>query len=144
MPWSLYERYERICYDRKTELIAFRNLNAISPLTLASVLAAAAIASAALADDVVHTRSPEAAYADLIRDWNYNGGGTPGVVHQRTSADRYADLVRDWNGPSKAIIAVEKNKRPIPAPRNSGTTPGRNWCDSAFAANQIATANDKG
>ena len=82
-------------------------LNVISPLTLACVTAAA-FASAALADNAVYTRSLEADYADLIRDWNYNDSGTPGVVRRRNSADIYADLIRDWNGASKATIAVEK------------------------------------
>jgi hypothetical protein len=35
-------------------------------------------------DDAVYTRSLEADYADLIRDWNYNGSGTPGVVTLRS------------------------------------------------------------
>jgi len=82
-------------------------LNVFSSLALACVTATA-FASTALADDAVYTRSLEADYADLIRDWTYNGGGTPGVVRRRNSADIYADLIRDWNGASKVTIAVEK------------------------------------
>lgn len=81
-------------------------------MMLAGVVASTMFAGAAAADDAkprIYTRSVEAAHADLVRDWNFKGAGTPGVVRQRTKAEMQADLVRDWNGPSKAEVAADQH-----------------------------------
>lgn len=79
---------------------------------LAAAVTATLFAGVAVADDAkprIYTRSVEAAHADLVRDWNFKGAGTPGVVRQRTRAEMQADLVRNWNGPSKADVAAEQH-----------------------------------
>lgn len=81
-------------------------------MMLAAAVASTMFAGVAVADDAkprIYTRSVEAAHADLVRDWNFKGAGTPGVVRQRTRAEMQADLVRDWNGPSKAAMAADQN-----------------------------------
>ena len=83
-------------------------MKAITKLALASAFAATAFAGAASAEGNIYTRSADAAQADLVRNWNFNGGGNAGQVRQRTKSEMQADLVRNWNGPSKAAAAEEK------------------------------------
>jgi hypothetical protein len=84
-------------------------MKAVSKLMLAGAVASIFAAGGAYADGTkIMTRSPEAAQADLVRDWNFTGGGKPVPVAERTKAETQADLVRDWNGPSKAAIAAEE------------------------------------
>ena len=88
-------------------------MKAVSNLMLAIAVSATLAAGSAMADGAkIMTRSPEAAQADLVRDWNYNGGGTAVPVRERTKAEMQADLVRDWNGPSKATVDAETNDVP--------------------------------
>lgn len=82
-------------------------MKAIAKVALAAALSATAFAGAASAESTIYTRSADAAQADLVRDWSFNGGGNPGVVRQRTKADMHADLVRDWN-PKAAAASDEK------------------------------------
>ena len=78
-------------------------------LAIAAAFAATAFAGAASAENTIYTRSPEAAHADLVRDWSYNdAGGTRGVVRQRTSSEMRADLVRDWDAKK---VATEENRQ---------------------------------
>ncbi len=82
-------------------------------LMLAGAVTAMMVAGGVYADGTkIMTRSPEAAQADLVRDWNFNGGGTAVPVRERTKSEMQADLVRDWNGPSKATIASEEKGIP--------------------------------
>ncbi len=82
-------------------------------LVLATAVAAMMVAGSAIADgSKIQTRSPEAAQADLVRDWNFTGGGTAVPVRERTKAEMHADLVRDWNGPTKAQMAGEEKSIP--------------------------------
>ena len=74
---------------------------------VAAAIAAATFTGVASADSTIYTRSPEAAQADLYRDWSFNGGGTAGQVRQRTTSDMRADLVRDWN--AKPVASETKN-----------------------------------
>jgi hypothetical protein len=47
---------------------------------------------------IITSRSEDAAYADLIRDWNFKGSNTPTKsVASRNQDNAHADLVRDWN-----------------------------------------------
>lgn len=85
-------------------------MNTVTKLVIAGAFASTAFAGAALAEGTIYTRSADAAQADLVRDWNFNGGGNAGVVHQRTQAEMQADLVRDWQGPSKAAISAETTR----------------------------------
>ena len=83
-------------------------MKAVQKLMLASAVASMFVAGGVFADgSKIMTRSPEAAQADLVRDWNFTSGGTAVPVRERTKAEMQADLVRDWNGPSKAAIAGE-------------------------------------
>src|SRR5690606_21515744 len=86
-------------------------MKATTKLALAAAFAATAFAGTASAEGtVIHTRSPEAAHADLVRDWSFNGGGNAGEVRQRTSAEMRADLVRDWNAKPAAEVPPPENK----------------------------------
>ncbi len=76
-------------------------------LAVAAAFAATAFAGVASADSTIYTRSPEAAQADLNRDWSFNGGGNAGQVRQRTTSEMHADLVRDWN--AKPVASESKN-----------------------------------
>lgn len=88
-------------------------MKTVSKLMLATAVATTLAVSAAYADgSKIVTRSPEAAHADLVRDWNFTGGGTAVPVRERTKAEMQADLVRDWNGPTKAQIAAEEKSVP--------------------------------
>ena len=87
-------------------------MKTVSKLILASAVSMF-VAGAAVADGAkIMTRSPEAAQADLVRDWSFNGGGAAIPVRERTKSEMQADLVRDWNGPSKAAIAAEDKSIP--------------------------------
>jgi hypothetical protein len=77
-------------------------------LAIAAAFAATAFAGVASAENTIYTRSPEAAQADLVRDWSFNGSGTRGVVRQRTSSEMRADLVRDWD--AKKVTAEENRE----------------------------------
>lgn len=47
---------------------------------------------------VITSRSEDAAYADLIRDWNFKGSNTPSKsIASRNRTNAHADLIRDWN-----------------------------------------------
>ena len=82
-------------------------------LVLTSAIAAMLAAGGAFADgSKIMTRSPEAAQADLVRDWSFTGGGSPVPVRERTKAEMQADLVRDWNGPSREQMAAEEKSIP--------------------------------
>jgi len=83
-------------------------MTTITKLAIAAAFAATAFAGAASADNTIYTRSPEAAQADLVRDWSFNGGGNRGVVRQRTSSEMRADLVRDWDAKK---VATEENRQ---------------------------------
>ncbi len=88
-------------------------MKTVSKLVLTGAVASMFVAGAAFADgSKIVTRSPEAAQADLVRDWNFTGGGTAVPVRERTKAEMQADLVRDWNGPTKAQIAAEEKSVP--------------------------------
>lgn len=94
-------------------------------LAIAAAVAATAFAGAAFAEGTIYTRSADAAQADLVRDWNFNGGGNPGVVRQRTKADMHADLVRDWN--PKAAAAEEKGQLHTRSTQQAYDDLVRNW-----------------
>ena len=82
-------------------------------LMLAGAVAAMMVAGGVYADgSKIVSRSPEAAQADLVRDWNFKGGGASVPVRERTKAEMQADLVRDWNGPSKEAVAAEERSTP--------------------------------
>ena len=84
----------------------------VSKLVLAGAFAAMFVVAGAFADDAkIVTRSSEAAQADLVRDWDFTGGGAV-PVRERTKSEMQADLVRDWNGPSKATIAARSRCLP--------------------------------
>lgn len=88
-------------------------MKTVSKLMLAGAIASIFAAGGAYADGTkIMTRSPEAAQADLVRDWNFTGGGKAVPILERTKAEMQADLVRDWNGPSKAAIAAEEKSIP--------------------------------
>ena len=88
-------------------------MRTVSKLMLAGAVASMFVTAGAYAEGAkIMTRSPEAAHADLVRDWNFTGGGTAVPVRQRTKSEMHADLVRDWNGPSKATIAAEEKSIP--------------------------------
>lgn len=88
-------------------------MNTVSKLMLASAVSSMLAVGGAYADGTkIMTRSPEAAQADLVRDWNYQGGGTAVQVRERSKAEMQADLVRDWNGPSKASVDAEGKSYP--------------------------------
>jgi hypothetical protein len=88
-------------------------MKTVSKLMLAGAIASMFVTAGAYADGPkIVTRSPEAAQADLVRDWNFNGGGTAVPVRERTKSEMQADLVRDWNGPSKATVASEEKSIP--------------------------------
>jgi hypothetical protein len=88
-------------------------MKTVSKLMLAGAVASMFVTAGAYADGPkIVTRSPEAAQADLVRDWNFTGGGTAVPVRERTKSEMQADLVRDWNGPSKATIASEDKSIP--------------------------------
>lgn len=88
-------------------------MKAVSKLMLTGAVASMVVAGAAYADGPkIMSRSPEAAHADLVRDWNFTSGGTAVPVRERTKSEMQADLVRDWNGPSKATIAAEEKSIP--------------------------------
>src|ERR1017187_1826760 len=76
-----------------------RIMKTISKLMLAGAVASIFVTAGAYADgSKIVTRSPEAAQADLVRDWNFTGGGTAVPLRERTKSEMQADLVRDWNG----------------------------------------------
>ncbi len=104
-------------------------MKAVLKLMVAGAVASIVVAGAAYADGPkIMSRSPEAAHADLVRDWNFTGGGTAIPVRERTKSEMQADLVRDWNGPSKATIAAEE--KGIPQSRTAQQTYDdlvRNW-----------------
>lgn len=82
-------------------------------LMLAGAAAAMMLAGGVYADGTkIMSRSPEAAQADLVRDWNFNGGGAAVPVRERTKAEMQADLVRDWNGPTAAQMAGQEKSVP--------------------------------
>lgn len=55
------------------------------------------VSTAILAADTITTRNPDAAYADLMRDWNAKPGNQPGApVRMRNLQDANADLIRDF------------------------------------------------
>jgi len=88
-------------------------MKAVSKLMLVGAITSIVVTGAAYADGPkIMSRSPEAAHADLVRDWNFTGGGTAVPVRERTKAEMQADLVRDWNGPSKDAIAAEEKSIP--------------------------------
>ena len=88
-------------------------MRTVTRLMLAGAVASMFVTAGAYADGAkITTRSPEAAQADLVRDWNFTGGGTAVPVRERTKSEMQADLVRDWNGPSKATIAGEDKSIP--------------------------------
>jgi hypothetical protein len=88
-------------------------MKTVSKLMLTGAVASMMATGGAYADGPkLVTRSPEAAHADLVRDWNYTGGGTAVPVRERTKSEMQADLVRDWNGPSKETIAGEDKSIP--------------------------------
>jgi hypothetical protein len=89
-------------------------MKTVSKLLTAAATASLFVAGGAYADGgtKIMTRSPEAAQADLNRDWNFTGGGTQIPVRERTKAEMQADLVRDWNGPSKEEMATEQKSIP--------------------------------
>jgi len=88
-------------------------MKTVSKLMLAGAAASMFVAGGAYADGAkITSRSPEAAHADLVRDWNFTSGGTAVAVRERTKSEMQADLVRDWNGPSKATIAAEEKRIP--------------------------------
>lgn len=82
-------------------------------LMLAAAVAAMTLAGGAYAGGPnIVSRSPEAAQADLVRNWSFQGGGTAVPVRERTKAEMHADLVRDWNGPTKEQVAGEDKAIP--------------------------------
>ncbi len=82
-------------------------------LTMIGAIAAMMVSGSVLAEgSKIVSRSPEAAHADLVRDWNFTGGGSAVPVRERTKAEMQADLVRDWNGPTKAQMAGEEKGVP--------------------------------
>lgn len=88
-------------------------MKSFSKLMWAGAVASLFVAGGAYAEGTkIMTRSPEAAQADLVRNWTYNGGGAAVPVRERTKAEMQADLVRDWNGPSAAAIAAEGKSVP--------------------------------
>jgi len=88
-------------------------MKTVSKVMLAGAVASMFVAAGAYAEgSKIVTRSPEAAQADLVRDWSFTGGGTAVPVRERTKSEMQADLVRDWNGPSKATIASEEKGIP--------------------------------
>ena len=83
-------------------------MKAVSKLLVAVAAASGFAAGGAYADGTkIMTRSPEAAHADLVRDWTFIDTGTAVPVRERTKAEMHADLVRDWNGPSPAAVNAE-------------------------------------
>jgi hypothetical protein len=83
-------------------------MNTVSKLMLAATVASLVAAGSVSADGTkIVTRSPEAAQADLVRNWTSTDTGTAVPVRERTKAEMHADLVRDWNGPSKESMSAE-------------------------------------
>lgn len=88
-------------------------MKTVSKMILAVAVASMFVAGGAYADGAkIMTRSPEAAQADLVRDWNFTGGGVAVPVRERTTSEMYADLVRDWNGPSTEAVAADGKSIP--------------------------------
>jgi hypothetical protein len=100
-------------------------MKAITKLALATAFATAAFAGAASAEGTIYTRSADAAQADLVRDWNFNGGGNAGQVRQRTTSEMQADLVRDWN--PKAAGIEEKGTLHTRSTQQAHDDLVRNW-----------------
>jgi Spy/CpxP family protein refolding chaperone len=103
------------------------NMKAITTLVAAAALSVTAFAGVASADSTLNTRSPEAAHADLVRDWSFNGGGNAGQVRQRTKAEMQADLVRNWNGPTKAEMAEDRGTLHTRSEQQAYDDLVRNW-----------------
>ena len=78
-------------------------MKAFTKLALVTAFAATAFAGVASAEGTIYTRSADAAQADLVRNWNFNGGGNAGQVRQRSKSAMQADLVRDWNPKAAGI-----------------------------------------
>jgi hypothetical protein len=100
-------------------------MKAITKLAIVSAFAATAFAGAASAEGTIYTRSADAAQADLVRDWNFNGGGAAGQVRQRTRSEMQADLVRDWN--PKAAGFEEKGALHTRSTQQAYDDLVRNW-----------------
>lgn len=60
------------------------------------------------AGSAVRFRSQEAAQADLLRDWNAKPGGEKGVVGRRSENAMYKDLMRDWSPGEEPSPAIIK------------------------------------
>jgi hypothetical protein len=79
-------------------------MKTVSKLMLASAVASMFVAVGAVADGAkIVTRSPVAARADLVRDWNAPSKATiateeKSIPQTRTAQQAYDDLVRDWGG----------------------------------------------
>ena len=78
-------------------------MKTVSKLVLTGAVASMFVAGAAFADgSKIVTRSPEAAQADLVRDWNgptkaQIAAEEKSVPQTRTAQQAYDDLVRNWN-----------------------------------------------
>ena len=82
-----------------------------SKYLLGGAVISAFFTAGAMAEGTIYSRSPDAAHADMVRDWNYRGTGANAVlVRQRTAVEMRADLVRDWNGPTKAAVSAEEKR----------------------------------
>ena len=86
-------------------------MKAVTTFLLGGAVILVFFAAGAMAEGAIHTRSADAAHADLVRDWNYRAtGANTGLVRQRTAAEMQADLVRDWNGPAKTDVAAQEKR----------------------------------
>ena len=78
-------------------------MKTVSKLMLAGAVASMFVTAGAYADgSKIVTRSPEAAQADLVRDWNGPSKATiagedKSIPQTRTAQQAYDDLVRNWN-----------------------------------------------
>jgi len=86
-------------------------MKSVTTLLLGGAVISAFFTAGAMAEGTIYSRSPDAAHADMVRDWNYRGTGANAVlVRQRTAVEMQADLVRDWNGPAKAAVSTEEKR----------------------------------
>ncbi|HKQ26713.1 MAG TPA: hypothetical protein VJT81_19890 [Burkholderiales bacterium] len=86
-------------------------MKSVSKFLLGGAVISVFFAAGAMAEGTIYVRSPDAAHADLVRDWSYRAtGANGGLVRQRTAAEMQSDLVRDWNGPAKADIATQEKR----------------------------------
>jgi len=126
---SAFRQIEQLSLNRAKQPMNFyameEVMKAITKLAVATAFAATAFAGVASAEGTIYTRSTDAAKADLVRDWTFNGGGVAGQVRQRAKSEMQADLVRDWN--PKAAGVEEKGTLHTRSTQQAYDDLVRNW-----------------